>query len=535
MPQCSDRPLPRRHAPLRERRPAAFLAPLAAALTALAGLVNVVSAVTPDLADRMRDLHALAPASEIVLAHRLALPAGLALLMLAPYLMLRRRGALWATVVLLLAIGAVDVVKGLDVEEAVFSWVVAAALIHWRAAFWVRHDSGHWKVALRDGAAIAAAAAAAGTLLWAVGVPWGAEEVLAAAPFALVLSVAFRRPALPGGECSRADVEAVVRAHGSCTLSFFKLRGDLEHIFSLDRRAVLSYRIEGGVFVIAGDPLGPWTHLPGMLAQACAVAEAAGLRVAVVGASERFAALAADAGLRSIYIGDEAVVETAGFSLQGKRIKKVRQAVMRVERHGYTCELHRHGALSADELADLERVSASWRDGAPERGFSMAMDSLHGGHLADTWVVIARDEDGVARGFLHFVPTYGRAAASLSFMRRERDTPNGVIDFLVVRSIGLLRDEGIEEISLNFAAFARLLREPSNLLERGAARALALGNPFFQIESLYRFNRKFDPRWEPRYLLYEGRLGLPRAGIAALLAEGQMPLVTPRAADTIAA
>ena len=535
MPLSSVRPLPRRHAPLRERRPAAFLAPLAAALTALAGLINIVSALTPSLADRMRDLHALAPASEILLAHRLALPFGLALLLIAPYLLMRRRGALWATVGLLLTVGAFDVVKGLDIEEALFSWAVAGVLVYWRAAFWVRHDRGHWKTALRDGAVIAAGATAAGLVLWLVGASSGVEEVLGAVPFAIVLAIAFRRPAMPAGECARADVEAVVREHGSCTLSFFKLRGDLEHIFSLDRRAVLSYRVEGGVFVIAGDPLGPWTHLPGMLAQACAIAEAAGLSVAVVGASERFAALAADAGLRSIYIGDEAVVETGAFTLHGKRIKKVRQAVMRVERHGYECELHRHGDLSPDELAELERVSASWRDGAPERGFSMAMDSLHGHHLADTWVVIARDAGGTARGFLHFVPTYGRAAASLSFMRRERDTPNGVIDFLVVHSIALLREQGIEEISLNFAAFARLLRDPAGLLERGAARALALGNPFFQIESLYRFNRKFDPRWEPRYLLYEGRFSLPRAAIAALLAEGQMPLVTPRAADTIAA
>jgi lysyl-tRNA synthetase class 2 len=236
-----------------------------------------------------------------------------------------------------------------------------------------------------------------------------------------------------------------------------------------------------------------------------------------------------------MYIGDEAVVETAGFTLEGKRIKKVRQAVMRVERHGYTVELHRHGSLSPAELAELERVSACWRDGAPERGFSMALDSLHLDHLEDTWVVVARDGGGVVRGFLHYVPTYGRPAASLSFMRREHDTPNGVIDFLVVRSIALLREEGIEELSLNFAAFARLLREPGNAAERLLGWVVTLANPFFQIESLYRFNRKFHPRWEPRYLLYEGRLGLARTGIAALLAEGQMPLVTPRQPDSIAA
>jgi lysyl-tRNA synthetase class 2 len=566
------RPLPRRHAPLRERRPAAFMAPLAAGLAALAGLINVVSALTPELAGRLHDVHALAPATEIVLARQLALPVGVALLLAAPYLALRRRGALAMAVSLLLALGVLDLVKGLDFEEAIISWALAAVLLRWRAAFWVRHDAGHATLAARRIALIGAGALAGGCLVLSIGVPWEVRplggpsgtvrdvaqllslhgsavgydgpaawvprcvQLIGVLALILALWAAFRRPASPAsGDCRREEVARIVREHGSCTLSFFKLRSDLEHLFSADRRAVLSYRVEGGVLLVAGDPVGPAEQIPGLLAQACAQAEHAGLRVGVVGASEGFAGIAAEAGLRAMYIGDEAVVETADFSLEGRRIKKVRQAVMRVERHGYTAELRRHASLSPHELRELERVSASWRDGAPERGFSMAMDSLQGPHLADSWMVIGRDEAGVVRGFLHFVPTYGRPAASLSFMRRERETPNGVIDFLVVRSIDLLRDQGIEEISLNFAAFARLLRSPAGVFERLLARVVTLGNPFFQIESLYRFNRKFHPRWEPRYLLYEGRLGLARAGIAALLAEGQMPLVAPREPDSIAA
>ena len=79
------------------------------------------------------------------------------------------------------------------------------------------------------------------------------------------------------------------------------------------------------------------------------------------------------------------------------------------------------------------------------------------------------------------------------------------------------------EVSLNFAAFARLIRQPSGFVERALGRALALGDAWFQIERLYRFNAKFFPDWEPRYFMYERRLGLPRAGIAALWLEGQLP------------
>jgi lysyl-tRNA synthetase class 2 len=112
---------------------------------------------------------------------------------------------------------------------------------------------------------------------------------------------------------------------------------------------------------------------------------------------------------------------------------------------------------------------------------------------------------------------------SLSLMRRDRDTPNGLTEFLVVKAIELMRARGIEELSLNFAAFARLIRGPRGTGERTLGRGLSLADRFFQIERLYCFNAKFDPRLEPRYLVFEGALGLPRVGLAAMLVEGQLP------------
>jgi lysyl-tRNA synthetase, class II len=108
-------------------------------------------------------------------------------------------------------------------------------------------------------------------------------------------------------------------------------------------------------------------------------------------------------------------------------------------------------------------------------------------------------------------------------MRRDPDTPNGLTEFLVARGLEQLRERGVEEASLNFAAFARFIHEPRGLFERLLGRILLVADAFFQIERLYRFNAKFFPRWEPRYLLYERAPSLPRVGLAALWAEGQLP------------
>ena len=277
------------------------------------------------------------------------------------------------------------------------------------------------------------------------------------------------------------------------------------------------------MLVVSGDPVGAPDALPALVSELCRFAELRGLRIAAVGASKATLPLWRSAGLRALYIGDEAVIETRTFSLDGRAVRKVRQSVHRLEREGYRAELILPGRLTPSLLAELESVAERWRGGKPERGFAMAMDSISGDQADGTLLVVARDGTGAARGFLHYVPSFGRPAMSLSAMRRDPDTPNGLMEFLVARSVELLRGRGVEDISLNFAAFNRLLQSPEGRRERLLGRCLALTNPYFQLESLYRFTAKFFPRWEPRYLVYDRPLALPRVGLAVMFVEGQLP------------
>jgi lysyl-tRNA synthetase, class II len=394
-----------------------------------------------------------------------------------------------------------------------------------RGAFNVRHEpitlrSALWRVPLLVGAGLAVSVLAA----WASR-PDGVQA-MAIATLLAVAYVIFRPLAAPRSlpsPAARAAATELVRAHGSDTLSFFKLRGDKHYFFSADRSAFVGYRIENGVLLLSGDPVGPPQTIPALLDELRAFADVRGLKLGVVGASEQLCELYERHGLRTIYLGDEAIVELEHFSLEGRAIRKVRQSVTRLTKAGFYAELHDLSALGERTLAAVEDVLERGREGAPERGFSMAMDSLQSQHGEETMVVLARDHEGEVRGVLHFVPCYGRPTVSLSFMRRDPATPNGLTEFLVVKSVELLRERGLKELSLNFAAFARWMHSPSTTSERLLGKLVKLGDPFFQIESLYRFNAKFFPRWEPRYLVYEGALGLPRAGIAALWAEGQLP------------
>jgi lysyl-tRNA synthetase, class II len=535
---------------------------LAAVAAALVGLVNIASALTPNIRWRGHLLLALEPIQAMRLFHALALPAGTALVMVAPYLAKRRRRAWQVAIVLMVALGAFDLLKGLDFEETTITWATAALLHAGRDGFRVRHDpitlrSAIWRVPLLGVVGLSVTALAAWVLaghpswsivaretgdllMWQSGplhferhvafhhpfawIPLGVHliEIVTLLAIAYVIFRPLATPRSLPGPGARDLAGQLVRAHGSDTLSFFKLRGDKHYFFSTDRQAFVGYRIENGVLLLSGDPVGPEEAFEGLLRDVRSFAEARGLKLGAIGASERLCPLYEALGLRTIYLGDEAIVELGHFSLQGRAIRKVRQSVHRLGKAGYTAELRALDDLDAATVAEIEHVLERGREGAPERGFSMAMDSIRSQQSEDTMVVLARDGQEAIRGVLHFVPVYGRDAVSLSFMRRDPETPNGLTEFVVVRAAELLRERGVAEMSLNFAAFAKWMHSPEKRSERILGKLIALGNPFFQIESLYRFNAKFFPRWEPRYLVYEGALGLPRAGIAALWAEGQL-------------
>jgi lysyl-tRNA synthetase class 2 len=540
------------------------LLPLVAGVAAaLVGLVNIASALTPNVHWRGHLLLAYEPVEAIRLFHALALPAGAALLLVSPYLWGRRHRAWQWAIVLMLALGAFDLLKGLDFEETAITWGVALVLLAGHSAFRVRHDpitlrSAIWRVPLLGLLGLGAAALATwasqghpsvGSVLRETGdlmagqpgpihfhyhsalhhhfawIPLAVHlvEVSTLVAIAYVLFRPLAAPrALPDPAARRLATE-LVREHGRDTLSFFKLRADQHYFFSADGRAFVGYRIEGGVLILAGDPVGPDDALEPLLDQLRAFADVRRLRLGAVGASERLRPWYESLGLRTLYLGDEAVIDLEHFTLEGRPIRKVRQSVTRLGKSGYRAELVPVSELDSETVSQVEEVLERGRQGAPERGFSMAMDSVLGNHGEETLVVLARDQEQKIRGVLHFVPCYGRSAASLSFMRRDPDTPNGLTEFMVASATELLREQGIREMSLNFATFARWMHSPSKWHERVLGRLVALANPFFQIESLYRFNAKFFPRWEPRYLVYEGPFGLPRAALAVMWAEGQLP------------
>ncbi|MBI1758057.1 MAG: DUF2156 domain-containing protein [Actinobacteria bacterium] len=313
------------------------------------------------------------------------------------------------------------------------------------------------------------------------------------------------------------------------SLGYFALRRDKDVVWSPTGKSAITYRVVSGVALASGDPIGDNEAWPGAIDAFMDLTRQHAWVPAVIGCSERGATIwRREAGLDALELGDEAIIDVSTFNLSGRPMRGVRQAVARVERAGYVVTVSRARDIPVEEFDHVLAVAAAWRSADVERGFSMALSRI--GDAADgDCVMVMAHADGVLHGILNFVP-WGTDGLSLDLMRRERTSDNGLNEFMIVKLIEAAPRLGVKRLSLNFAVFRSALERGERIgagpVLRGWRRLLLFASRWFQIESLYRFNVKFRPCWEPRFISYPTTRDLPRIALAAMEAEAF--LVRPR-------
>ncbi len=333
----------------------------------------------------------------------------------------------------------------------------------------------------------------------------------------IALALLFRpivaRPQQETGAWDHAS--RLVHTYGTDTLAYFALRDDKSFFFSSDGEAMIAYTYIGRYALASGDPIGRPQSLDLVIDEFLNMCHRRAWGVAFLAVLESERDRYVDRGLHTFYLGDEAVVDCRGFSLKGKKWKSIRQSAQRVERT-YHYEFLAETDASPELIAELNALSAKWRGKAPERGFTMSLSHDVDGTNPDFRLCVALDEQGKPGGFLRIIPIFsGEQGYTLDLMRRDPDTPNGMTEFLLTRTVMHLDELGYTRLSMNFAVWGRLFYEEMHytLPQRAFKRVLELVNPFYQIKSLKMFNQRFYPEWVPRVIVYDDARALPRVGL----------------------
>jgi len=199
-------------------------------------------------------------------------------------------------------------------------------------------------------------------------------------------------------------------------------------------------------------------------------------------------------------------------------------------KYGYRVDFHDPAHLAPELEHKLRALMSESRRGEVERGFSMTLGRVFSHHDDGLLLAVCIGPSGEPAAFCQYVPAADIDGYSLDLMRRSESDEhlNGLTDFVVVRTIEYLREHGQRGLGLNFAVMRSVLAHETGegIGHRIERWMLGWLSDSMQIESLWKYNAKFDPDWHPRYAVYDSAENFLTSAIAVAKAESfwELPL-----------
>jgi phosphatidylglycerol lysyltransferase len=513
------------------------------------GLINIFSVIGPALPERAVILHGLFPLEFLHLSRFLTLLIGFALIISSVNIYKRKKRA-FHLVLLLTALSVIfHLTKGLDYEEATCSGLLLVALFLSRRRFHVLSSipdfrwgvirlviavvtallygvAGFWLLDRREfGIDFSIGDSIHRTLLFLslTGDPaviphtryarWFLESMylttavaIAYSLYAIFRPVVYRYRTLPQ---ERELAQKITEQHGRSAIDFFKYWPDKTFFFSATHRSYIAYKVGGGYAMALGDPVGPDDEMETIIREFSRFCEQNDWRVAFHQILPDFLPIYREIGFRKLKIGDDAVVDLTGFSLDGKHAKKMRYIVNQLERDGVRF-LHYPAPVAPDILTQAREVSDAWLQipGRRERTFSLGM--FDPDYVRRTPIYAAVDASGRMLSFVNIIPSFCKGEATIDLMRYRVDAPGGTMDYLLIKLFLAKKQEGYARFNLGMAPMAGFQeKEEASMEERAVHNFMQHMNFLFSYQGLRAYKAKYATNWEPRYVIYRNILHLP--------------------------
>lgn len=528
-------------------------------LTALVGVVNLLSAVTPNLPARTALLKHFFPFGIRAGGHIFAALSGFVMLTLAANLLRRKRVAWLLTIGLAIISIISHLVKGLDYEESLLSGVLLIQLLLMRNVFTAQSDRPSIAQGIRVLIAALLFTLAYGTagfylldrgyfqtefsftqaLLQTLAMFFTEDNagltptrrfgqffansiyIVGAVTVGYAVFMLLRPVLLRDTDNSRErkQAKAIVEQHGRSSLARFTLSDDKAYYFSPSGRSVVAYVAKGRGAIALGDPIGADEDRKEVIIGFQQFCERNDWYPAFYQTLPDHLELYQELGFRVLRIGEEAIVDLHSFSLKGKANQNLRTALNRLTKTGYQVKFHQP-PISDALLRQLRVVSDEWLKSVQGSEKKFSVGWFDDAYLRECDIATVETADGQITAFANVVPQYQIKEITIDLMRHRTNVEPGTMDFLFISMFQHFQQRGYDGFNLGLSALSGVGGTPdSPRLERVLRYLYEHLNQFYNFKGLHAYKEKFHPRWEARYFVYPSLVALPEVVVALIRAD----------------
>jgi len=302
-------------------------------------------------------------------------------------------------------------------------------------------------------------------------------------------------------------VEEMTRARnltqqfGSSALDFFKTYYDKFIFAPSDINAYVSYRVSRNFAVVLENPVAEnREEMKKCIVDFAKYSYENGLKDIYYRVPRENLPVFNELSRKSLFLGQEGVVDLNTFSLEGGEKKSIRNALNKIKEQGYTTQINRP-PLRDGLIQKLSAVSDEWLKLTDREEIVFSQGVFSEKEIKEQTVITVENSEEKIIAFLNIIPDYVPNEGTYDLLRKTADAPNGIMDYILVEMFKYFKDNGIRFVNLGFAPMSGL-EDPQNFPEKSMKFAYEKIRSFSQFKGQRDYKDKFNPKWNDKFLIY---------------------------------
>lgn len=299
-------------------------------------------------------------------------------------------------------------------------------------------------------------------------------------------------------EVSEEQRAQIIDNYGGNFVSHLHYSTDKSYFINQDEDAFIMFQTHYDTIFVLGDPIGNKQSFRDLLYDFYSQANYYGYEIIFYQVKPDYLPLYHDFGNIFFKLGEEAMIPLTDFTISGKKKRAFRATVNKFESQGYFYEIV-HPPFSSDFVNRLQSVSDEWLDGRSEMNFSVGNFNEY--YLNKAPVGVIRNEEDII-GFVSFMPTNYDHSISVD-MIRWKENEFQMMDGLYLNTMLSVKEQ-YDNFNMGMAPLSNVgSHKYAFYRERFAGRIFETISHIYSFKGLRNYKEKFNPIWQPRYLVYK--------------------------------